>query len=440
MITIIQGLIITLFEAFGCMMFFNIFLKARVIYKWSNWFLFISLVIGFLCVSLLDVGSYLLKILSAMLTIIVIMWIYYKKHIIQIVFLSVGFYALVYAIDYIMVDIIQSLTEESVWLHPFRSTLLALLCKTVLLFVILLLSRKLDKTGSLNLITDSEWIRFLFFPVLTIISLVGFTTVGEDGSDKMNFFVSFGLVTANFLLFLIIRDIMQREKKMLDIRVSEERTKNQMNMYLTMDDSYNEQKKKVHEFNNQLACMRQLLGSKEYEKAAEYVNGICNSWTEEMNYINTNHAIINAVLNQKFKLAKSKGIAMVLSLNDLHDVFISDEDLVTLLSNLLDNAIEACEKLIEGNKIIKFRFIVEGEKITISARNPVKDNIYILDNYPVTTKRNIFEHGIGMRNMETVIKRYGGEYQYSCNEGYFTYTMIFERLIFERHIFERHSQ
>jgi len=433
MIVIIQGLILTLFEAFGCIMFFNIFFKARIVYKWSNYLSFFSLVLGFLCVSLLEAENYFLKILLVILVIIVIMWVYYKNYILQIVFLAVGFYALVYAIDYIMVAIIQSLTEGSVWLHPFHSTLLALLCKVVLFFIILLLSRQLNKAGSLNLITDSEWIRFLFFPILTIISLVGFTTVGGGGSAKVALFVSFGLVTANFLLFLIIRDIVQRERNMLDIRISEERTKNQMNMYLSMEDSYEEQKTRIHEFKNQLECMKQLLGAKEFEKAEKYVNGICNSWTEEMNYVNTNHAIINAVLNQKFKLAKSKGIAMVLSLNDLSDVFISDEDLVTLLSNLLDNAIEACEKIIEGNKIIKFRFLIEGVKITISARNPVKDNIHILNNYPVTTKSNTLEHGIGMRNMEAVIKRYGGEYQYSCNDGYFTYTMIFERLIFERH-------
>jgi sensor histidine kinase regulating citrate/malate metabolism len=113
---------------------------------------------------------------------------------------------------------------------------------------------------------------------------------------------------------------------------------------------------------------------------------------------------------------------MVLSLNDLGDIRIKDEDIVTILANLLDNAIEACEKVTEGSRSIKFKFLLE-DKITISVKNPMKGKIKIVDNYPMSTKQNWSGHGIGMHNIEMAVKKYNGEVNYSSYDGFFTYTI-----------------
>ena len=54
--------------------------------------------------------------------------------------------------------------------------------------------------------------------------------------------------------------------------------------------------------------------------------------------------------------------------NDLSKIVIKDEDLVVILANLLNNAIEACEKC-EKKKTIKLKFVIEENLIVLSVRN-----------------------------------------------------------------------
>ena len=64
-----------------------------------------------------------------------------------------------------------------------------------------------------------------------------------------------------------------------------------------------------------------------------------------------NHVIVNAILNTKYQESEDKGIVFVVKINDLSHAKIQDEDMVIILSNLLNNAIEACQSCTD--KIIK---------------------------------------------------------------------------------------
>lgn len=147
------------------------------------------------------------------------------------------------------------------------------------------------------------------------------------------------------------------------------------------------------------------------------------NWIEEIDYVNTNHPIVDSVINQKFKQSKRKGIPLLMSINDLGNLKMEDEDIVILLGNLLDNAIEACEKIETNPKWIKVRFLVQEENVIISVRNPILELIEIEDGKIISTKDNRAEHGIGLKNIQSVVDKYGGECAYSSNQGFFTYTI-----------------
>lgn len=72
-----------------------------------------------------------------------------------------------------------------------------------------------------------------------------------------------------------------------------------------------------------------------------------------------------------------------------------EEDLVTLLTNPLDNAIEACAS---ADKTIQFKMVIEEDQLVLSVRNPVSSPVFIKDNTIVTSKRTppITESGCPM--------------------------------------------
>ncbi|MDE5825346.1 MAG: ATP-binding protein, partial [Lachnospiraceae bacterium] len=144
--------------------------------------------------------------------------------------------------------------------------------------------------------------------------------------------------------------------------------------------------------------------------------------------INTNHTVVNIILNQKYQAARDKNITMTFVINDLSGLTMPEEDLVTLLTNLLDNAIEACEKIDEKNtaidKTIQFKMVVEESQLILSVRNPVNEPVQIKNNMVVTSKKDSIYHGIGLSNIDTVVKKYHGTSVLKCKDGWFSFAAI----------------
>lgn len=423
----IQAIMMTFIEALCCRIFCDTFFVQKAIRKkWMGYLLFFVLLLGFLGISILFSQSYLLRAIASVLFISIISYIQYRNSLLQILFLSVGYYGLLICVDRIIWILIQYLvkipTEEFInnWVNGTLSGLLAKIC---LFLLIILLSKMFQSHSSFVFISGRQWVCFLFFPIITIVCMTIFA-IQERGADMAVLVAAFALVLSNFLVFYIIRDVVSREKNIQNMRVSQERVKSRMDMYQYMENVYETQRKKTHDFRNNLTCLYGLLKSGRSDEATAYIEKINHNWSEEIDYLNTNNAIVNSILNQKFLQAKKKGIAILFSINDLGKVSIQDEDMVTLLANLLDNAIEACEKITEGTKVIKFRFLDEEDKITISVRNPVAEPIELFGDMPATTKEDRENHGIGLVNIQEAVYKYGGESIWSCNGGFFTHSIV----------------
>lgn len=85
------------------------------------------------------------------------------------------------------------------------------------------------------------------------------------------------------------------------------------------------------------------------EKDDEQIRKITQNYLELQGdaeyYFDTNHAVVNVILNERYYLALEKGIVLSYKFNDLSQIPLNEVDISILLSNLIDNAIEAAEKL-----------------------------------------------------------------------------------------------
>lgn len=182
-------------------------------------------------------------------------------------------------------------------------------------------------------------------------------------------------------------------------------------------------KRMLHEYMNQLYCIQGLLNQKKYREAEEYTEKLTNMLAEGQKMIDVNNPVINGVLNQKYHLAKRKDIVMLFHMNDLSEVWMEEQDVVILLGNLLDNAMEACDKL-KDNKIIRLKFVKEKHQIVLSVQNRVNSPVKILGNDIQTDKRDKKNHGMGLKNIQMVIDKYDGIGRMRCEKGWFYYTVV----------------
>lgn len=210
---------------------------------------------------------------------------------------------------------------------------------------------------------------------------------------------------------------------MQKLRLIHEQTKNQMNLYQSMRERYEQQRRFFHDYKNQINCLQGMIESGQMKEAMKYISDLNGSFQRGEMCVNTNHVAVNVMLNRKYQEACEKGIVMAVVSGDLSKLTMSEEHIVTLLGNLLDNAIEACGKL-EQNRVIQFKMVIEDAQLVLSIRNPVKESVRIKDNRIVTSKRNKAQHGIGLLNVESVIRQNNGTAVLKCEDGWFSFTAM----------------
>lgn len=142
----------------------------------------------------------------------------------------------------------------------------------------------------------------------------------------------------------------------------------------------------------------------------KYLAEINGEIEHDMDCIETNHHIINTVINQKYYESASKGILFLCKINDMSKINMKNKDIALLLSNLLNNAIEACEK-IEGQKYIKIKLILKNNKLILSVKNSYDGKLCRINNQLATLKETDTEsHGYGLKNVIKVVKDSDGDY------------------------------
>ena len=429
MFDLMQSVLLIFIEMMCCKIFYETFGEVR--HKgWINTIQFI-LLLGCICFLSFRFSEHFVirQIVGILMFSVFMLWhirISLKKSFV----LAVLFDALLLAMDslaFLIMGWLSLDTKISDQQHKSASVLAYLLVKVIMFFLILVIRKRFAKK-SMEKMLDTEWLRFMFFPVFTIVTISVMLSVFEyvQTVEQANLLavIAFGMVGMNIIVFYLINDIVKREIKIHENKVFQIQAKDQLEMYRSISENFDSQKRKTHEFKNQISCIESLLDKKQYSKLEEYVKKIYGSLNSEPDAINTNNVIVNAILNTKYQEADAKGIAFVFRVNDLSELRIKDEDVVTICSNLLNNAIEACETC-EDKKVIKFKFVKEDDMIIIAVKNTYNYDVKYENGEIKSTKTtNVDEHGVGIKNVLKSIEKYGGSYVIEDENKEFFFSII----------------
>ena len=174
----------------------------------------------------------------------------------------------------------------------------------------------------------------------------------------------------------------------------------------------------LHDIKNHLLVLEEILNAEENERALAYIHKLLATEQTRDRVIYTDNLVVNALLNEKLRVAHDRDIKIKIHIDNWKAPFVSDEDLCVIISNLLDNAIEAAGKA-EGIREVSLEMqeMPWGLLIQINNSCAFEDNREA--GRPKTTKKNKKEHGIGLQNVETAVSRYGGKARYEYREGRF---------------------
>lgn len=306
------------------------------------------------------------------------------------------------------------------------------LAGVLLLWCGILILKKMTKGKSYEVLTAREW-RVLFISTfVTVVSFLGMLKIAwqnEGNQGSMLLYLAISILFIDFVVYCMTNENMEREMKRREDEAFRGKVKSEMAMYRSISEHLDKQRKRTHEYKNQIAAISALAAAKQYGKLGAYLEKIDTNLKISGDAIDTNHVIVNAILNTKYREAVDKGVSFVLKINDLSGLHMEEEDIVVICSNLLDNAIEACSQRGPCNhsegKVVKFKFVLEEGRIVIAIKNSMERKPILKNGKFVTSKmKEANEHGFGIRNVMETVEKYGGQYAVDSGGGWFSFTIL----------------
>ena len=170
---------------------------------------------------------------------------------------------------------------------------------------------------------------------------------------------------------------------------------------------YDRTKSFRHDIRNHIGVVKNLLQSGKLEEAVNYIEDM-EDMAEEMSFpCSTNNPVVDILVGNKLGIAKNMGINVDCSLLLPYPCSLRDIDICIVLSNALDNAIQACKSLDAGiEKYINVSGRIQGNLLMIEIDNSFLD-------------KGGFRKGTGLSNIKNVAGKYGGAMSIDTKENVF---------------------
>ena len=416
--SILYTLLIGVFEAYGLIYFLDSYMECgykgikRVIRFLVFYIVFVAVVL--LSANFLTGYAIILKTFIIIIGMTIYGMIIYHRGFVTCLFFASIDYILLFFVDCVYVSIMGM--EDHVLI-----CVMGIVLRFVWIGLLIFLRHK---TGLIKKYLYEDRIPFRKFSWLPVFSgFIGIYLyvmfISENVPNYFYAFVSLAILFLNALALFFLQDSLVKEEKIYQTERQNQKHKNQMHTFNDMQAVYERQGRKLHDYKKQMMTVNELIRKGELEAALEQTDAITKNMSVELSEINVNHPVVNAILNQEYRIAKGKGIGMTFSICDLSGLTLDGEDIVTIFGNLLENAIQACEVSAskEEHPTIHIKMVNADGKYIFNIKNPVIEKVEIEDNSVVTKSSE--GQGIGLINVRSAVEKYNGDFAISCDENEF---------------------
>ena len=204
-------------------------------------------------------------------------------------------------------------------------------------------------------------------------------------------------------------ELKERDEQLLQVKVK------------ALEEKYQEMlksRKIVHDMKNHLLALKKYTQEQDWKGLEEYLNELSRDMLDYNYQIWTGNHMLDMILNQKEKEAEKQKTQMQISTEVFTTLPFSDREIISLFGNLLDNALEACEQIKEGERWIHIKMKKKNQLLYIEIVNAAKNTGIQTDENFVSKKDGVL-HGYGMKNIRDIVEQYNGMFQCKSQEDRF---------------------
>lgn len=181
----------------------------------------------------------------------------------------------------------------------------------------------------------------------------------------------------------------------------------------------------IHDIKNHLLLIRTYEKEHRWKELHHYLEEISEDILEDSTRVWSGDVIVDLVLNSKKAYAESKDIKVEINSEVISKFPLTKREIISLFGNLLDNAIEACEKIQKIEKWICIRMQKRHELLSIQIENSIENSPKERRGELISDKTEGGVHGYGLKNVQQIVEGHDGIYSYQIKENSFLTNIVF---------------
>lgn len=307
----------------------------------------------------------------------------------------------------------------------FLLTIEIIISKLLYFFIVMILLRFSQK--------DSDTVKvptaFYIFPVITLFSVLSFWYISLNQHIEFTNQIIIGIVCILLLLailfvFFSFQSNAQKEKKLLQLQQEQDKIKTDIAYYNILEEQNDNLRTYAHDAKKHLSAIKNLNTNPEIEM---YISKMTESLATYSKVSHSGNHILDVIIDKYVTECKIKKIKFDFDIKNNSLKNVEDYDLVAILGNLFDNAVEAAEKSSLKKICVETDFRNDFTVIIISNSCDIPPK-FNGNEFPVTTKEHKQLHGIGLQSVKKAVKKYGGDMDctYDAALKEFTVTVMLE--------------
>lgn len=317
-------------------------------------------------------------------------------------------------------------TEATAYLSKMSMLIIEVIISKVLyLFTCLVLARFLTK--------EKETVKFplglYVYPIIIVIVLLLFWSVCTKSNitksqQIMLATASIALLFSIIILFIIFQHSIEKENRLFLLQNELERLEIDKSYYDILEKQNEDLMIYVHDTKKHLAAIRDLNDNEQIDK---YIGTMVDQLKSYSSNCHSGNHTLDVLINKCKTECNIKNIVFTFDVHLANFKYVDSYDLVTILGNILENALEAANK--SENKYIDLSSDHRNTYDILIIKNSCDSSPVCNNNELQTTKSNKMLHGLGMKSALKTLRKYDGDLYWEYDElkkEFLTTIMIFK--------------
>lgn len=275
-------------------------------------------------------------------------------------------------------------------------------------------------------VTNVNWYSLSLLPVIFIVLSLAVRSVFTVGGDTLLYYIKMVMVVVidicAFITYVMLITAISRaqEKERLESNLQSinDNLVAQATRMNELTDHIEEVKMIRHDMRHHMQTLDDLLKAEKIADARAYLTELTQNTLDSISFPLCRNYVADGIVSRYIAIAKRQGITIDATISIPKDPRVDHTDLAIVLGNLIENAVEACERQTEGKKFISIAAKTENDRMFIQISNSFDGSIRKQGDSFLSSKRQEGS-GIGLRSVVAIAKKYSGLSSFNCDGNVF---------------------